>query len=149
VKRKIVSRLLPEWWQERVSMVPETGCWLWMRFVNGDGYGQMTQGGKSVRSHRRAYEEFVGPIAEGAEIDHRCRNRWCCNPDHLDVVSWGENRRRARYDSGYVKACRRGHPMPNTPLYTDPQGKRQCSACKRERKIEWRNERRRSGLPVT
>lgn len=37
------------------------------------------------------YEEEVGPIEEGLELDHKCRNRECVNPKHLEPVSCAVN----------------------------------------------------------
>lgn len=48
-------------------------------------------------AHRFAYEHFVGEIAEGDQIDHTCRNKKCCNPNHLEAVSGYENMRRLRF----------------------------------------------------
>ena len=36
----------------------------------------------------------VGPIPDGREIDHLCRNHRCVNPDHLEPVTHLENMRR-------------------------------------------------------
>ena len=42
-------------------------------------------------AHRIAYEEWVGPIPDGMEIDHVCRNRACCNPKHLRLATRKQN----------------------------------------------------------
>src|SRR6202030_118623 len=69
---------------------PNSGCWLWLGACNEFGYGKF---GK-VKAHRFSYEREKGPIPDGLEIDHLCRNKSCVNPDHLEAVTHGENRRR-------------------------------------------------------
>lgn len=56
---------------------------------NGNGYYRHGTGGEYA--HRRAYREARGAIPEGLVLDHLCRNRWCCNPDHLEPVTNAEN----------------------------------------------------------
>jgi hypothetical protein len=43
--------------------------------------------GRQVRTHRFAWELLRGPIPEGLQIDHLCRNPPCCNPAHMEVVT--------------------------------------------------------------
>lgn len=70
-------------------------CWEWTGTRQTMGYGSFWVLGQGKRlAHRVAYELLVGPIAEGRELDHRCRNRICVNPDHLEPVSHRENVRR-------------------------------------------------------
>src|SRR4051812_41628217 len=68
---------------DRPSLGP---CWEWTAFKLR-GYGQFSPWkGLLCRAHRYAYELLVGPIPEGHELDHLCRNRGCVNPAHLEPV---------------------------------------------------------------
>jgi hypothetical protein len=55
------------------------------------GYGQFWVGGTTVRAHRIVYEDFVGPIPDGFEIDHICRVKACANFRHLRLVTRKQN----------------------------------------------------------
>lgn len=73
----------------------ESGCWIWQREQTSDGYGRKRlAGGGRKAAHRWHYEQEHGPIPDGMQLDHLCRNRACCNPDHLEAVSARENCRR-------------------------------------------------------
>lgn len=69
-------------------------CWVWQLYKVGAGYGRMTVAGRQVLAHRHYYEQHVGPIPEGLELDHLCRVRCCVNPAHLEPVTHAENQRR-------------------------------------------------------
>lgn len=82
---------------ERVErMVDRTdGCWIWTGHVGKRGYGTvMGERRKPLLAHRVMYEKYVGPIPDGLQLDHLCRNRKCVNPKHLEPVTTQENTRR-------------------------------------------------------
>jgi hypothetical protein len=60
------------------------------------GYGVVTRPrpNRHAYAHRAMYEFMVGPIPEGLELDHLCRNPPCVNPGHLEPVTRQENMRR-------------------------------------------------------
>lgn len=85
----------------------ENGCWVWSLQSARAGHGRGGPYGRTrcpverrpIGSHVAAYKFLVGPIPDGYEIDHTCRNTLCCNPDHLEAVTPKENNRR-KWESG-------------------------------------------------
>lgn len=71
---------------ERSIPEPNTGCWLWLRCVDPNGYGRTPK-----LAHRISYEAFVGPIQSGMQLHHRCSQPGCVNPDHLVAVTASEH----------------------------------------------------------
>ncbi|ALG85838.1 HNH endonuclease signature motif containing protein [Gordonia phthalatica] len=72
--------------------VDGSGCWIWNRKIRPDGYGRKSLGKYvQVPAHRWVYEQCVGPIPDGLELDHLCNVRACVNPDHLEPVTHTEN----------------------------------------------------------
>lgn len=69
--------------------VDNAGCWLWTASKDRGGYGHIKWGGKLVRAHRLVYSLLVGD--PGPQLDHRCFNRACVNPEHLRSVVNKEN----------------------------------------------------------
>lgn len=113
----------------KVTVEPN-GCWRWTASTKGPtGYGQFSLNGRPRLAHRVAYEMFIGPIPDGLQIDHLCRNRWCVNPAHLEPVTNQENGRRGRAVRTH---CPHGHPYDaiNTAVY---RGWRTCRECNRQR----------------
>lgn len=73
-----------------------TRCFIWSGKLNNKGYGKVVLDARMQYAHRAMYEQEVGPIPEGLEIDHRCRNRACVNPSHLEPVLHPVNQRRGK-----------------------------------------------------
>lgn len=69
--------------EERSRVVTETGCWIWIGRVSGNGYGLLKRLNKSMSAHRASYEAFCGEISDGMNILHKCDTKTCVNPDHL------------------------------------------------------------------
>lgn len=68
-----------------------TRCWLWTAAKCKKGYGRFSVGGKLTSSHQYSYELHHGPLAAAIDIDHRCHNTSCVNPDHLRAATRKQN----------------------------------------------------------
>lgn len=67
------------------------GCWLWNKYTNPKGYGQIKIAGKAMWAHRVSYAAFNGPIKDGMFIHHLCGNPRCVNPKCLVATTMLEN----------------------------------------------------------
>ena len=119
------------------------GCWDWIAKTNRSGYGQFWDGThypngspRFVLAHRFSYELFVGPIPDGLQIDHLCRNRGCVRPEHLEPVTRSVNLLRSPLMGRANRektCCSMGHPFDdgNTRHEYTANGwhKRHCREC--------------------
>lgn len=115
-------------------IVVESGCWEWVASIHSEGYGQMSYLGKPTVAHRIGYMLLIGPIPDGMDIDHLCRNRKCVNPSHLEVVSRAVNLRRG-IPNKFKNAthCIHGHAFDAENTHITKTGQRVCRACLRIR----------------
>lgn len=139
VKGPILERLLAK--VDKNGPIPEYApelgpCWIWTGAVlnkrSSHPYGQLNVSGRPNLTHRLMYEQMVGPIPDGLELDHLCRVPACCRPSHLEAVTHRENMRRSVGWPG-MKArqthCKRGHLFDEANTRIDKDGNRQCRAC--------------------
>jgi hypothetical protein len=114
--------------------VSPADCWLWTGAIHRDGYAAIRAGGKHRKVHRIAYELLVGPIPEGLQLDHLCRERHCLNPLHLEPTTPSENKRRGTNQNSVKTRCDNGHPFDDKNTYIDSRGWRGCRTCRDEAK---------------
>lgn len=86
--------------RDRVRIDAETGCWLWTMRLTPQGYGNVTRKGKSRTAHRVSYVAFKGNIPAKYSIVHTCPNNHCVNPEHLDIATKSEIRKKANTSGG-------------------------------------------------
>lgn len=121
-------------------------CWEWQGSLPR-GYGQVSWNKYPQRIHRLIYAWLVEPLPTGTrqengrlpELDHLCRNKRCCNPIHLELVSRKINHERGTsIHRSSVTQCIHGHPFnkKNTRWFGPNNLQRQCITCCRKRAID-------------
>lgn len=123
-------------------------CWVWTGALNSRGYGCVGVQGKSQLTHRVTHELLIGPIPEDLQIDHVCRYKPCCNPEHIEPVTPTENmQRRPDINKDY---CVNGHELTtdNLVIKARPDGLkiRNCRICKVQAQRDFRAKAKLTGL---
>lgn len=132
---------------DRRSSVSETRsfngtfCIEWDGYRNKAGYGEIGRGAAAdgnVLTHIAAWELQFGPVPDGLELDHLCRNRACRNTLHLEAVTRRVNLLRSPLGAGgkaQQTACGRGHEFTEENTYRPPRRptNRHCRQCARDR----------------
>lgn len=121
----------------KVRVGSPADCWPWAA-AKQKGYGVCKVAGANVMAHRVAYIlDRSSLVPDGYEIDHRCENRACVNPNHLGVVTGKQNKRlrvvRNMWRARASKFCANGHEVneQNTWLASLDQGGVACKVCYR------------------
>jgi hypothetical protein len=104
------------------------GC-LNYRTRTNQGYGTVGIKRRKILTHRVAYMATHGSIPDGTEVDHKCRNRACCNPDHLEAVTHKVNMERGERVQTH---CRRNHELTDDNVVVW-SGVRRCKRCAQDK----------------
>jgi hypothetical protein len=126
-------------------------CWEWVGSRDKAGYGQIARKRRLYRAHRFVYEQHKGPIPNGLDLDHLCRNRGCVNPAHLEPVTRRENVLRGQGLPAANAAkthCSKGHPFIDGNLVANSlrHGWRLCRTCDNVNERRLRRERKARSL---
>lgn len=74
---------------------PNSGCFLWLGGLSGDGYGKSWYRGKGIRAHRLAWIAAKGSVPPETQVLHKCDTPLCVNPEHLFLGTHLDNMRDA------------------------------------------------------
>lgn len=130
------------------------GCWLWLAGRQKKGYGTFSIAtSKSMLAHHF----LVGQPPPGFEWDHICHNadplcpgdatcvhRRCVRPDHLELVTADENKRRKKNLRAF---CTHGHMLTPDNIYWQQDGgvlRRRCRTCNLEAVARYKARKNRS-----
>jgi hypothetical protein len=76
-------------WSKVDKTTDPDGCWLWTGY-RSNGRGKIGSGGKRGKvllAHRASYEITYGAVSDDEIVHHKCHNKLCVNPNHLELVA--------------------------------------------------------------
>jgi hypothetical protein len=140
----------------RFSKLTKThdGCIFWDGAKMMQGYGTISKNKIRYLAHRVSYTVFKKTILDGLVLDHKCSNRLCVNPEHLQETTIRRNIDLAFERNPELKKgnkgqslllsrgfCKHGHIISSLDdLYNNPwKGKnnRKCKKCRGKNKSKY------------
>uniref|UniRef100_A0A6M3KWD7 Putative homing endonuclease n=1 Tax=viral metagenome TaxID=1070528 RepID=A0A6M3KWD7_9ZZZZ len=99
------NELTHRFWK-RVDIKTPNDCWLW-KGPTDRGYGVTCDGSNRISTHRMAWKLINGDIPKfvktrKALVRHKCGNRLCVNPNHLDIGNYSDNGKDAAREGKHV-----------------------------------------------
>lgn len=127
----------PEFFEQRIMQIPESGCHVWMASVDESGYARASATSMTnlnVLVHRLMWLLSGRSIEDGKWLDHLCRVRCCVNVNHLEPVTHLVNVRRGNVVKPRKTHCPLGHEYTkeNIRLFPNKWGRitRSCKLCR-------------------
>ena len=114
-----------------IEVNPSTECWIWKR-SGRNGYGQIRVKSVLMQAHVFFYKQFIGEVPDGFVVHHKCNNRGCVNPDHLEVRTQQSNILEGNSMSAFHATqthCSYGHEFSPENTYITSSGARRCKLC--------------------
>ena len=119
---------------EKVQLNSETGCWDWIAGISKDGYGLFYVEKVVHKAHRLSYQFFVNDLLADQVVHHRCENKLCVNPDHLEAMTKEVHGTLNKKERTH---CPRGHKLTEANTWECKDGRKRCATCANE--YYWKN----------
>jgi hypothetical protein len=81
-------------------------CWNWKGSTR-TGYGLFKMDGRTMSAHRVSYVLEHLTLPEGSVVHHKCGNRLCVRPDHLQCIDPKDNVAEMYERQNYLRAIER------------------------------------------
>ena len=94
----------------------DTPCWIWNGSLRHRGYGQYTLCGKQIGAHCASHLVYNGPITKGMIVCHKCTNKGCVNPAHVELGTHKDNNTRDKIRDNTLLT---GESHPNSKINED------------------------------
>lgn len=120
-------------------VIEQNGCITWEGAHDGKGYPHAYLEGRTARVFRFLYVWFIGLVPINHELHHRCENKACVNPFHVEPVTKSEHKF-FKHPQALRTHCPKGHELTLENTYVlknktrQNSYKRSCRICERERK---------------
>lgn len=100
--------------KDNVTILPETGCWVWNKSVSSAGYGQFTKNGINGNNQKRSSTQYARYklsvslsryLTKDETVDHIDNNKTNNDLSNLQILSIGDNVRKSHKKPLFVTNC--------------------------------------------
>lgn len=127
--------MVERFWSRVVKGEHPDTCWTWQGGKTTQGYGELMVDGRMWYAHRLSLHLAGVQLPQDKVVDHKCRNRACVRPDHLELVTNRTNILRgvgAAAVNALKTHCPKNHPYDAVNTWVNKDGERFCRECRRE-----------------